>query len=263
LVNEEGTATTLQPTGCRNGTGCRRRQDYGKISVSQGCRTAVDSENVFNPEAEATRWPDSHYRLKQRMKIYTKTGDGGETGLLGGARVSKADLRIECLGTLDELNAALGVLRTQVAAADLGGFDREASLLLLIQKRLFEMGAAVADARRQTAPLDLQASIETLEASLDQLTVELPPLTSFILPAGSPQSAQSHWVRAICRRAERLLVALQQRTTAEAAPAGSNSESEKNLRISVIYLNRLSDWLFLLARKLNHGQGLPDEPWPG
>jgi cob(I)alamin adenosyltransferase len=88
-------------------------------------------------------------------------------------------------------------------------------------------------------------------------------LTSFILPAGTAQSAQAHWVRAICRRAERLIVALEQRSGGLGDDSAAESIAGKNLRISIIYLNRLSDWLFLFARQLNHWQGQPDEPWPG
>ncbi len=192
------------------------------------------------------------------MKIYTKTGDTGETGLLGATRVSKTDLRIECLGTIDELNANLGYLRTQVAGLSESPLQVELDLLAPIQKRLFEMGAAVADVRRDVTPLDLTMATENLEESIDRQTAWLPPLTSFILPAGSPQAALTHLSRAVCRRAERSLVGL-------LANVDSDNESQikKNLRNSQIYLNRLSDWLFVLARGLNHVQDCRDEPWPG
>lgn len=193
------------------------------------------------------------------MKIYTKTGDAGETGLLGAARVSKADPRIQCLGEVDELNASLGYLRTQTGTVSaITELTKDLALLLPIQKRLFEIGATVADVRREVAVLDLTKATVDLEQSIDRQSAWLPPLTSFILPTGTPQSALAHLVRAICRRAERALVALLE----------ENGESQKdqiqqNLRNAQIYLNRLSDWLFVLARSLNHLQGQSDEPWPG
>ncbi len=192
------------------------------------------------------------------MKIYTKTGDTGETGLLGAARVSKADSRIECLGNVDELNASIGYLRTQTAQLFGNQLQPELDLLLPIQKRLFELGAAVADVRREVTRLDLEPATRELEESIDQQTSWLSPLTSFILPAGTPQSALAHLSRAVCRRAERSLVGL----IGEQFPGNASSALE-NLRIAQIYLNRLSDWLFVLARGLNHVQGCADEPWPG
>lgn len=193
------------------------------------------------------------------MKIYTKTGDAGETGLLGAARVSKADSRIQCLGAVDELNASLGYLRTQTATlAAIVELAGDLALLLPIQKRLFEIGATVADVRREVAILDLTNATLDLEQSIDRQSAWLPPLTSFILPAGTPQSAFAHVNRAICRRAERVLVAL-----LEEPDESPNDRIQQNLRNAQIYLNRLSDWLFVLARSLNHVQGQPDEPWPG
>ncbi|MDP1562746.1 MAG: cob(I)yrinic acid a,c-diamide adenosyltransferase [Pirellulaceae bacterium] len=192
------------------------------------------------------------------MKIYTKTGDAGETGLWGATRVSKADARIECLGSVDELNASLGYLRTQTTSLDAEQLAAELGLLLPIQKRLFELGAAVADVRRQVAPLDLAAATEALEKSIDRQTDWLPPLTSFILPAGTSQSTLAHLSRAVCRRAERVLVKLLEEQASDADP-----HAIKNLKNAQIYLNRLSDWLFVLARALNNAQHWPDEPWPG
>jgi len=192
------------------------------------------------------------------VKIYTKTGDTGETGLLGAARVSKADLRIDCLGNVDELNASVGYLRTQTAQLSGKQLQPELDLLLPIQKRLFELGAAVADVRREVTRLDLGPATRQLEESIDQQTSWLPPLTSFILPAGTPHAALAHLSRAVCRRAERSLVGL----IGEQSPE-NDSLALENLRIAQIYLNRLSDWLFVLTRGLNHVQGCADEPWPG
>ncbi|MBL8889286.1 MAG: cob(I)yrinic acid a,c-diamide adenosyltransferase [Planctomycetaceae bacterium] len=192
------------------------------------------------------------------MKIYTKTGDAGETGLLGAARVSKADPRIQCLGEVDELNASLGYLRSQIAVAAPPALAKEVSLLLPIQKRLFEIGATVADVRRDVSTLDLFDATIDLEQSIDRQTAWLPPLTSFILPAGTPQSSFAHVTRSICRRAERALVAV-----LEGKNESQNVRIQQNLSNAQIYLNRLSDWLFVLARSLNHVLGQPDEPWPG
>lgn len=207
------------------------------------------------------------------MKIYTRTGDQGETGLLGAARVSKADQRIDCLGTIDELNASLGCLRaawpTDGGQRTAGGETLENSglgldwapereRLLAIQKRLFEIGAAIADVRDRPASLDLESAIGELELAMDRMSDALPPLTSFILPAGTTQAAAAHLARAICRRAERVLVAFHSQG-ALAGEAGSAATHPSVL----IFLNRLSDWLFLLARGLNHIQGVSDDPWPG
>lgn len=224
------------------------------------------------------------------MKIYTKTGDGGETGLLGATRVSKADLRIECLGTIDELNAQLGYLRTQMPVDCPTDLASETGLLLAVQRHLFEVGAAVADLRRPPTLLQLDAAIVELESSIDRLTDQLAPLTSFILPGGTPSGALAHVTRAVCRRAERLVVALGHRmgvgvdgselpgrggddareNRAENGLVGaqdrsgqSESSSAVNLGASRIYLNRLSDWLFTLARWLNQVQGKVEAPWPG
>lgn len=224
------------------------------------------------------------------MKIYTKTGDGGETGLLGASRVSKADLRIECLGTIDELNAQLGYLRTQMPVEFPTDLVAETDLLLAIQRHLFEIGAAVADLRRPPMVLQLDAKIADLELSIDRLTDRLAPLTSFILPGGTPSGALAHVTRAVCRRAERLVVALWHGTGADVdgsqlqGQAGDDtgenraenallvaqdrsleaeSDSSGNLRATQVYLNRLSDWLFTLARWLNQVQGTVEAPWPG
>lgn len=225
------------------------------------------------------------------MKIYTKTGDGGETGLLGASRVSKADLRIECLGTIDELNAQVGYLRTLLPADLADDLSEESRLLLAVQRHLFEMGAAVADLRSPPTVLQLDGAVTQLEASIDRMTDRLAPLTSFILPGGTPSGAVAHVTRAVCRRAERGLVGLIQRSeeeldgqpsgSAEAIAGASNQGSAadrvaaesrsdrartvawENLRATQIYLNRLSDWLFTLARWLNQVQGTSEAPWPG
>jgi cob(I)alamin adenosyltransferase len=177
------------------------------------------------------------------MKIYTKTGDAGETGLFAGGRVAKDNLRVETYGAVDELNAVIGLART-VAAGDL------AAALARISSELFSLGADLA------TPLDAATAwivrvddtlTARLETEIDRFETELPPLTNFILPGGAPVAAQLHLARTVCRRAERRAVQL-----ARAEPV-----NDAALR----YLNRLSDWLFVAARLANHRAGRPDEPW--
>jgi cob(I)alamin adenosyltransferase len=181
------------------------------------------------------------------MKIYTKTGDEGETGLFGGARVSKASLRVEAYGEVDELNSAVGWARVQVSDPDLG------TLLNKIQNDLFEVGAELGsteDRRQKSAmPLIAEPQVEALERAIDRYEKGPPALTSFVLPGGSESAARFHVARCVCRRAERSLVALGTRET---------------LRGELFrYLNRLSDLLFVLARYANHVAGTEDIPWKG
>jgi cob(I)alamin adenosyltransferase len=180
-------------------------------------------------------------------KIYTKTGDSGTTGLLGGGRVAKDDLRIEAYGTVDELNAALGLVRASSP-------DPEADLLLArIQDDLFAVGSALADPS-PTGPFQGAIKAEhaaRLESAIDAIEAELPPLTRFILPGGSLAAVHAHLARTICRRAERLVVKL------ALQPDQHVSDS------LIIYLNRLSDLLFVVARQLNHRAGVPDVTWRG
>jgi cob(I)alamin adenosyltransferase len=181
------------------------------------------------------------------LKIYTKSGDDGMTGLLGSRRVSKDDLRIEAYGTIDELNASLGLARS------LGLDDGSDALVGVLQDELFTVGSALAD----PAPagpfqgLITAGHVLRLEERIDTLEAELPPLTRFILPGGPPAAAQVHLARTICRRAERLVVKL-------AHQPGEHVSSSL-----LIYLNRLSDLLFVLARVLNHRAGVADVPWGG
>jgi cob(I)alamin adenosyltransferase len=180
-------------------------------------------------------------------KIYTKTGDQGTTGLLGSGRVSKDDLRIEAYGTIDELNAALGVARA--SALDSSSDD----LVARIQDELFAVGAALADPD-PAGPFHsaiTQCHVTRVEETIDALTAELPPLSQFILPGGAPAAAQIHLARTVCRRAERLVVSLMRRP-GEDVPASI-----------LVYLNRLSDLLFVLARAVNQRNGVADVPWRG
>ncbi len=177
------------------------------------------------------------------MKIYTRAGDAGETGLYGGQRVLKNVIRVETYGTVDECNAVLG-------AALAAGVDDEArAMLIRIQGELFEVGADLAtpSARGETVPRIQPEETARLESEIDRFEEELPPLRHFILPGGSPGGAALHSARAVCRRAERLLVTLER-------------AEEVNPEVGR-YLNRLSDHLFVLARLVNHRAGVPETIW--
>jgi len=179
------------------------------------------------------------------MKIYTKTGDDGETGLFGGTRVPKDHLRIETYGTVDELNSVVGIVRLHVAAA-----SRELDVQLeRIQNELFDLGAALAtpDPIKFGITGVTDEAIALLERSMDRFDADLEPLKQFILPGGAPAAAYLHLARTVCRRAERLTVALARQS--DIAPTG------------VVYLNRLSDWFFVAARWINKQVGEPDVPW--
>ena len=181
------------------------------------------------------------------MKIYTKTGDGGQTGLFGGARVSKADARVDAYGEVDELNCVLGVARAECRDASVDNMLHE------LQNELFALGAELARAPGKDVDLGValltDAEIERMERSIDLLERDLSPLKTFILPGGSPEAAALHVARAVCRRAERKLVAL-----AAATP----------IRAELVrYLNRLSDLLFVTARHANFRANVADIPWLG
>jgi len=178
------------------------------------------------------------------MKIYTRTGDDGTTGLLGPGRVAKSAPRVEAYGAVDELNAVLGTVRT------LDGATTYATELEAIQSALFDVGAELATvggARGTVVARVSGASIETLEAWIDRLEADLPALRNFILPGGAPLSAQFHLARTVCRRAERRVVAL----------AATEDVGADVLR----YLNRLADLLFVMARHANHRAGVADVEW--
>ena len=181
------------------------------------------------------------------MKIYTKTGDEGETGLFGGARISKAASRVEAYGDVDELNSTIGWTRVEVSDPDLD------ALLNQIQNDLFEVGAELGSTaeRKEKSAMALidEAQVEVLERAIDRYEEGPPPLTSFVLPGGSESAARFHLARCVCRRAERAVVAL---------------GSQETVRGEVFrYLNRLSDLLFTLARHANHVAGVEDIPWKG
>lgn len=177
------------------------------------------------------------------MKIYTKTGDTGETSLFGGKRVSKDDLRIEAYGTIDELNSQLGLLITHIKDNNIQ------ALLLKIQHRLFDIGSvlAVDPASGIELPGIELSDIEALENAIDNYNQELNPLKSFILPGGSAANAMAHICRTVCRRAERRVISL-------------SKEAELDIHI-IKYLNRLSDYFFVLSRLISHVEGAEEIKW--
>jgi cob(I)alamin adenosyltransferase len=172
------------------------------------------------------------------LKIYTKTGDKGTTGLFGGARVAKNDPRIEAYGTVDELNSFLGLARASWPSSPLD------AQLGLVQSDLFDLGAHLAAPGSDRFPGADPSRVAELESSIDAMESELAPLRNFILPGGCAAAAHLHVARSVCRRAERLVVAL-----------GEES--------SAVYLNRLSDYLFVAARYANLKSGVDDVVWRG
>ena len=176
------------------------------------------------------------------MKIYTKTGDAGETGLFGGPRVLKDHARIEAFGTVDELNSHLGIVRTLPAATE---FD---PLLRRVQCELFDLGAQLATPGDSDERITA-GHVEALERAIDAYEEQLEPLTCFILPTGTPLAAELHVTRTVCRRAERRVVTLAGRLETT-IPANA-----------IEYLNRLGDLLFVLARVANRREGVIDDPW--
>ena len=178
------------------------------------------------------------------MKIYTKTGDRGETSLFDGTRVAKTDPRVAAYGEVDEVQAALGV-------ASAVGLDRElADMVVTLQRDLFALGARLADPSHRIAPrvskiVINEDSVTRLEQWIDRLEAELPPLRHFILAGGAPPGAALHLARTVCRRAERATLAL-----------GEDVEP-----IILVYLNRLSDLLFVMARASNHRAGVAETEW--
>jgi cob(I)alamin adenosyltransferase len=181
-------------------------------------------------------------------KIYTRTGDAGETSLLGGVRIRKDALRIEAIGSIDETNAAIGVVRLELTRSGVApaGLD---DLLAEIQHRLFDLGAELAapDAAARGKSTLSDAHVAVLETEIDRHEAELAPLRAFILPGGSAAAAQLHLARCVCRRAERRLVEL-----AAAEDVGGEL---------IRYVNRLSDLLFVLARAVNRANRVPDVVW--
>jgi len=178
------------------------------------------------------------------MKVYTKTGDKGETSLFGGARVSKGHLRIHAYGTVDELNSYIGLL------SDLSPDESRNTELVRIQDRLFTLGALLATERekaKKRLPVITQEDVGYLEESIDTMERSLEPIKTFVLPGGHPTVSYCHISRCVCRRAERICVEL--------------SENNKVEEIVIQYLNRLSDYLFVLSRFLTKILKVKETPW--
>lgn len=178
------------------------------------------------------------------MRIYTKTGDAGETSLFGGGRVPKHHARVDAYGTIDELNSTLGLARAARPSEQVDEW------LEAVQNQLFHLGADLAtplDAKADWITRISEADIAWLEETIDRMSEALTPLANFILPGGTPAAAQLQLARAICRRAERLTVVL--------------SESEDLGAHALPYINRLSDWLFTLARYENMKAGESESKW--
>jgi cob(I)alamin adenosyltransferase len=180
------------------------------------------------------------------VPIYTGGGDLGETGLFGGGRVSKDHLRVEAYGAVDELNAFLGLARSAGLPDDLE------ALAARLQDELFAVGADLATPEGTTARSDRvvrlkEGAAKALEPEIDRLEAHLPPLKTFILPGGSPAGAALHAARTVCRRAERRVVTLKRK--------------EKVSASAIVYLNRLSDLLFVMARSANARAGIAEAPW--
>ncbi len=179
------------------------------------------------------------------MKIYTRTGDRGQTGLFGGARVDKDDPRVEAYGTVDETNAVIGCARAHGVGSNVD------ALLAELQADLFAVGAELACVPGREDKLGMKlvdhGDVERLEHAIDDAERGLPALKSFVLPGGNPAAAALHHARTVCRRAERRVLT-----------SSNDTELREEL---VVYLNRLSDLLFVLARRVNHDAGVEDVPW--
>lgn len=178
------------------------------------------------------------------MKIYTKTGDGGATSLFGGGRVGKDDARVEAYGQVDELNSVLGLARSE-------GLGKMDALAQSLQDQLFTVGSILATPKDSKAaahiPQVQQSWVDAMEQAIDSYDLELPPLTAFVLPGGTKAASALHLARTVCRRAERCVVPLHREDLID-APV-------------VVYLNRLSDLLFAMARYANFLGGVKDVPW--
>jgi cob(I)alamin adenosyltransferase len=183
-------------------------------------------------------------RNLKNMKIYTKTGDQGTTSLFGGKRVSKSDLRIDSYGTVDELNSYIGLLRDQ----EVNHSRKE--ILVEIQDRLFTIGSILATEPGNTKvkiPSLLESDITLLENEMDKMDAVLPPMRFFVLPGGHPSVSFGHVARTVCRRAERLVIALHHIEIIDP--------------LVIKYLNRLSDYLFVLCRMMAHELKIDETPW--
>jgi cob(I)alamin adenosyltransferase len=178
------------------------------------------------------------------MKIYTRKGDSGTTGIIGGTRLPKHHIRIESYGTVDELNSYIGLLR------DIISDQKIVSVLLEIQDRLFTIGSHLAsdpEKSNMQLPQLFESDVQFLETTIDQMDEELPPMKSFVLPGGHLTVSHCHIARCVCRRAERNIAHL--------------AENEAVESLINTYMNRLSDYLFVLSRKLAHDLNATETPW--
>ncbi len=184
------------------------------------------------------------------MKIYTKTGDAGQTSLIGGRRVSKADLRIDSYGTVDELNSWIGLVRDQPVN------ELRRILLKEIQDRLFTVGAELATdpdkVTKKAMPAIIPDDVTRLEQEMDTMDADLPELRSFVLPGGHEAVSYCHLARTVCRRAERLVITLANESARAMVPVDA---------LVIQYLNRLSDYLFVLSRKMAHELQAEEIAW--
>ena len=221
--------------------------DGGNGGREPALRAPGASTTHFRPPAAQGRAGTGGQRYLLRMPIYTKTGDKGDTGFFGGGRVGKDDIRVTAYGEIDELNAVIG----GVMACEPRDF--EASLLESIQRDLFSIGGQLATpdpgkVARAIQKADLpEGRVRELEAAIDAADAELEPLKAFVLPGGTPKAAMLHQARTVCRRAERRVVAL--------------ARGHEVPSVVIVYLNRLSDVLFTLARLANHRAGVGDRIW--
>lgn len=185
------------------------------------------------------------------MKIYTKTGDKGMTSLVGGKRVEKSSVRIEAYGTVDELNAHIGVLIAELTPLDAPFISEEIEVMERIQNSLFNVGTHLATEAEEVEKIPSamlpQGEVERIEQHIDTLSESLPPLRGFVLPGGTKAAALAHVCRTVCRRAERRVIALRKET-----------EVAEEV---VAYVNRLSDYFFLLSRKCNFIEGNNEKIW--
>jgi len=178
------------------------------------------------------------------MKIYTKTGDDGSTQLIGGKRVSKSSFRLKAYGDLDELNSVIGYL---ISSIDL---EPEKEILLSIQEKLFHIGCVLADPGSKHTKVNFKSfATDFLESEIDRMEKSLAPLSNFILPGGTKGASIGHMARTICRRCERSVVEV--------------PEKSKNDELTVVFLNRLSDYFFILSRYINKAKGVDDIIWEG
>ena len=178
------------------------------------------------------------------MKIYTKTGDKGQTSLIGGTRVPKHHIRIEAYGTVDELNSWMGVIRDSI------GDDATKKLIIDIQDKLFTIGSHLAsdpEKSKMKLPEITDAHVQMMEVAIDEIDKVVPPMKNFVLPGGHLSVSYCHVARCVCRRAERCIIHL-----SETAPVED---------VVIRYINRLSDYLFMLSRKLTHELSAEEIPW--